>query len=45
VRVEESLDGRLPTLFKNFFQKNLDRGVRKNLEELRSASENDLREK
>lgn len=44
VRVEESLEGWLPGLFTNFFQKNLDMGVKKNLEELRSAAQKNLRE-
>lgn len=39
VTVEESLDGILPTLFPRFFQKNLDAGIKKNLEELRQVAE------
>lgn len=39
VTVEESLDGFLPKLFKNFFQKTLDEGILKSLEELKSISE------
>jgi uncharacterized membrane protein len=39
IRVEESLQGFLPGLLKNYFQKNLDRGILQNLEELKSASE------
>lgn len=40
IKVEESLQGFLPSLFRNYFQRKLERGMRKNLEELRSASEN-----
>ena len=40
VKVEESLEGILPRLFSGYFQKNLDSGVLKNLEELKSAAEN-----
>ena len=36
---EESLQGVLPTLFKKNFQKTLDAGILKNLEELKTASE------
>jgi uncharacterized protein YndB with AHSA1/START domain len=39
LKVEESLQGVLPGLLKNYFQKNLDRGIKQNLEELKSASE------
>jgi uncharacterized membrane protein len=39
VRVEESLQGILPKLFTGFFQKNLDSGVVKNLNELKAAAE------
>lgn len=39
VTVEESLQGLFPRLFRTYFQKNLDMGIQKNLEELRSASE------
>lgn len=39
VRVEESLQGIFPKLFRGYFQKNLDTGVKKNLEELKIASE------
>jgi uncharacterized membrane protein len=44
VRVEESLEGFLPSLFRKRFQKILDVGVKKNLEDLRSASEAKARE-
>ena len=37
--VEESLQGVFPTLFKNYFQKNLDSGILKNLSELKKAAE------
>lgn len=40
VKVEESLQGVLPRLLKNNFQKNLDKGVQRNLDELKRASEN-----
>jgi len=39
VKVEESLQGLLPTLFRNYFQKRLDKGILKNLQELQLASE------
>ena len=39
IKVEESLQGVFPKLFKNYFQKNLDKGVELNLKELKSASE------
>ena len=39
VKVEESLQGFLPSLLRNYFQKNLEAGIARNLEELRSASE------
>jgi uncharacterized protein YndB with AHSA1/START domain len=39
VFVEESLQGVFPTLFKGYFQKNLDKGVQKNLTDLKTASE------
>lgn len=39
VKVEESLQGVFPRLFRGYFQKNLDAGVRTNLEELKTASE------
>ncbi|MEQ8236434.1 MAG: SRPBCC family protein [Syntrophomonadaceae bacterium] len=39
VRVEESLEGVLPTLFRNYFQKSLDKGMLRNLKELKLASE------
>lgn len=40
VKVEESLQGVLPRLFRGYFQKNLDSGVVTNLKELKTASEN-----
>lgn len=40
VHVEESLQGVLPRLFKNYFQKSLDKGMQTSLEELKTASEN-----
>jgi uncharacterized membrane protein len=40
IKVEESLQGFLPWLLSGYFQKNLDSGVKKNLEELKSAAEN-----
>jgi uncharacterized membrane protein len=40
VKVEESLQGVFPRLFRGYFQKNLDSGVVTNLEELKAASEN-----
>lgn len=40
VRVEESLQGVFPSLFRAYFQKNLDAGVIANLQELKAASEN-----
>lgn len=39
VTVEESLQGLLPSLFRKYFQKNLDAGIITNLKELKSASE------
>lgn len=39
IRVEESLQGVFPKLFKGYFQTNLDHGVQKNLEDLKAASE------
>lgn len=39
VNVEESLQGVFPKFFKGFFQKELDKGVLTNLEELKTASE------
>jgi len=39
VQVEESLQGVLPRFFRKYFQKNLDSGVKNNLEELKIASE------
>lgn len=39
VCVEESLQGVFPSLFKSYFQKNLDQGVNKNLMDLKEASE------
>lgn len=39
VRVEESLEGIFPRLFTRFFQKSLDTGIMKNLQELKSAAE------
>lgn len=39
VTVEESLQGVFPTLFKSYFQKNLDSGVLTNLTELKNYSE------
>lgn len=39
VIVEESLQGVLPKLFRGYFQKELDKGVLTNLEELKAASE------
>lgn len=39
VRVEESLQGVFPRLFKGYFQKNLEAGIIKSLQELKSASE------
>lgn len=39
VKVEESLQGIFPKLFKNYFQRNLDKGIRLNLEDLKRASE------
>lgn len=39
VEVEESLEGTLPTLFKKYFQRKLEEGMRKNLIELKTASE------
>lgn len=39
VRVEESLNGILPTLFRSYFRKSLAAGIHINLEELRIAAE------
>ena len=39
VKVEESLEGILPKLFKGFFQKNLDDGLKRSLVELKMAAE------
>lgn len=39
VTVEESLQGVFPSLFKRYFQKNLDAGVVTNLSELKAAAE------
>ncbi|ASV29883.1 hypothetical protein CJ263_06415 [Maribacter cobaltidurans] len=39
VYVEESLQGVFPNLFTGYFQKNLDKGVQKNLMELKLVSE------
>jgi len=39
VKVEESLQGLLPTLFRHYFQQNLDKGMLKNLKELQVAAE------
>ncbi|GJM27725.1 MAG: hypothetical protein DHS20C17_03600 [Cyclobacteriaceae bacterium] len=39
VYVEESLQGVFPKLFKGYFQKNLDNGVKKNLVDLKIESE------
>ncbi len=39
VTVEESLQGVFPRLFRKYFQSNLDRGVQKNLSELKAAAE------
>lgn len=39
VKVEESLQGVFPRLFRSYFQRNLDSGVITNLEELKAASE------
>lgn len=39
VKVEESLQGVLPKLFRSYFQKNLDAGMAKSLKELKAASE------
>lgn len=39
VVVEESLQGLFPRLFQGYFQKNLDHGVQKNLDELKKACE------
>lgn len=40
VKVEESLQGVFPRLFRGYFQKNLDSGIVANLKELKTASEN-----
>lgn len=39
LKVEESLEGIFPTLFKGYFQRNLDKGIQLNLEDLKRASE------
>jgi len=39
VKVEESLQGLLPTLFRHYFQQNLDKGMLKNLKESQVAAE------
>ena len=39
VSVEESLEGLFPRLFTGFFQKSLDAGIIKNLQELKAAAE------
>lgn len=39
VRVEESLQGVFPRMFKGYFQRNLDKGVNQNLMDLKTASE------
>lgn len=39
VKVEESLNGIFPKLFRKYFKKNLDKGVALNLEELKRAAE------
>lgn len=39
VRVEESLQGIFPRMFKGYFQRNLDNGVSQNLMDLKTASE------
>lgn len=39
VKVEESLGGMFPKLFRKNFQKNLDQGLKKNLLELKEAAE------
>lgn len=39
LKVEESLQGILPFLFRSYFQSILDKGVLRNVEELKSASE------
>lgn len=39
IHVEESLQGVLPSIFKRYFQKNLDSGIIQNLNELKRASE------
>lgn len=38
VKVEESLEGVFPKLFKSYFQRKLDMGIRLNLEDLKRAS-------
>ncbi|MCX7985831.1 MAG: SRPBCC family protein [Bacteroidales bacterium] len=42
VVVEESLQGIFPQLFKKYFQKNLDNGVLKNLQELKEYCESNM---
>lgn len=39
IHVEESLQGVFPKLFKGYFQKNLDNGMKRNLMDLKIASE------
>jgi hypothetical protein len=39
IKVEESLQGIFPKIFKNYFQKQLDKGIQLNLEDLKCASE------
>jgi len=39
IKVEESLQGIFPKLFTNYFQRNLDKGIQLNLEDLKRASE------
>lgn len=39
VSVEECLEGLLPNLFRKFFQRNLDTGIKTSLEELKTAAE------
>lgn len=43
VTVQESLEGVLPRLFRRYFQKNLDAGMLKNLQELKAAAESSTR--
>lgn len=39
VKVEESLEGMLPRLFKRYFQRTLDQGIQTSLEELKQRAE------